>query len=86
MQLYSTDAAPFPALADVPASPPPVVASGPGDRVAWLLRGRRGEDGGDAGVDWGRHAGAAMIYFARWCCAACAATRGRRECSAAVRG
>lgn len=57
MQLYSTDAAPFPALADVPASPSPVVASGPGDRVAWLLRGRRGEDGGDAGVDWGRDAG-----------------------------
>jgi hypothetical protein len=45
VQLYSTDAAPFPTPADVPASAPPVVASGPGNRVGWLLRGRRGKGG-----------------------------------------
>jgi len=40
----------LPAPADVPASPPPIVASGPGNRgPGWLLRGRHGEgDGGAA--------------------------------------
>ena len=47
VRLYSGDAAPFPVPADHPASAPPVVASGPGSRVGWLLRGRRGEGAGD---------------------------------------
>lgn len=46
VQLYSTDAAPFPAPADHPAGVPPVVATGPGD-LRWLPRGRRGEGHGD---------------------------------------
>jgi len=44
VQLYSTEARPFPTPADAPAAAPPIVASGPGSRVGWLLRGRR--DGG----------------------------------------
>ena len=43
VQLYKP-AGPWPAPADAPAAAPPVVASGPGSRVGWLLRGRR--DGG----------------------------------------
>ena len=46
VQLYSTETRPFPMPADAPAAAPPVVASGPGSRVGWLLRGRRGEDTG----------------------------------------
>jgi len=48
VKLYSSDAAPFPVPADHPASAPPVVASGPGSRVGWLLRGRRGKGDGDS--------------------------------------
>ena len=44
--LYSTETRPFPALNHGPAAPPPIVASGPGSRVGWLLRGRRGEEAG----------------------------------------
>jgi len=44
VQLYSTEPRPFPALNPGPAAAPPVVASGPGSRLGWLLRGRR--DGG----------------------------------------
>jgi hypothetical protein len=47
VQLYSTEARPFPTPADAPAAAPPVVASGPGSRVGWLLRGRRGHAEGD---------------------------------------
>ncbi len=46
VRLYTSDTAPFPVPADHPASAPPVVASGPGSRVGWLLRGRRGEEAG----------------------------------------
>ena len=46
VQLYSTEARPFPTPADAPAAAPPVVASGPGSRLGWLLRGRRGEGAG----------------------------------------
>jgi len=42
VQLYGQPAGPWPAPADAPAAAPPIVASGPGDRVGWLLRGRRG--------------------------------------------
>ena len=46
VQLYGAPAGSWPAPADAPAdapSPaPPVVASGPGSQVGWLLRGRRG--------------------------------------------
>lgn len=44
VQLYGQPAGTWPAAADAPAAAPPVVASGPGSRVGWLLRGRRGED------------------------------------------
>jgi len=47
VRLYTSDAAPFPVPADHPASAPPVVASGPGTWVGWLMRGRRGEGAGD---------------------------------------
>ena len=46
VQLYSTEPRPFPALNPGPAAAPPVVASGPGSRLGWLLRGRRGGDAG----------------------------------------
>jgi hypothetical protein len=46
VQLYSTETRPFPTPNPGPAAAPPVVASGPGSRVGWLLRGRRGEDTG----------------------------------------
>ena len=42
VKLYSTETRPWPVPADAPAVAPPVVASGPGDRVGWLLCGRRG--------------------------------------------
>jgi len=42
VRLYGGQAGPWPAPADAPAAAPPVVASGPGSRVGWLLRGRRG--------------------------------------------
>jgi len=41
VQLYGQPAGSWPAPADAPAAAPPVVASGPGSRVGWLLRGRR---------------------------------------------
>jgi len=44
--LYSTEPRPFPALNPGPAAAPPIVASGPGSRVGWLLRGRCGEEAG----------------------------------------
>ena len=43
VQLYRP-AGSWPVPADAPA-PPPIVASGPGHGVGWLLRGRRGEAG-----------------------------------------
>ena len=48
VQLYSNEARPFPTPNPGPAAAPapPIVASGPGSRVGWLLRGRRGEDTG----------------------------------------
>jgi len=46
VQLYKPETRPFPALKPDPAAPPPVVASGPGSRLGWLLRGRRGEGAG----------------------------------------
>ena len=46
VQLYKP-AGTWPAPADAPAAAPPVVASGPGSRVGWLLRGRRGHAEGD---------------------------------------
>jgi len=46
VQLYGQPAGSWPAPADAPATVPPVVASGPGSRVGWLMRGRRGEDTG----------------------------------------
>jgi len=46
VQLYGQPAGPWPRPADAPAGVPPVVASGPGSRVGWLLRGRRGEGEG----------------------------------------
>ncbi len=46
VQLYGQPAGSWPAPADVPVAVPPVVASGPGDRVGWLLCGRRGGDTG----------------------------------------
>ena len=46
VQLYGEPAGSWPAPADAPAAAPPVVASGPGSRVGWLLRGRRGEGDG----------------------------------------
>ena len=46
VKLYGQPAGSWPAPADVPAAVPPVVASGPGDRVGWLLCGRRGGDTG----------------------------------------
>jgi len=42
VKLYGQPAGSWPAPADVPAAVPPVVASGPGSRVGWLLCGRRG--------------------------------------------
>jgi len=42
VQLYKP-AGTWPAPADAPAAAPPIVASGPGSRVGWLLRGRQGE-------------------------------------------
>ena len=51
VRLYGGHAGPWPAPADAPAAVPPVVASGPGSRVGWLLRGRRGEGAGDAAGD-----------------------------------
>jgi len=46
VRLYGAPAGSWPAPADAPA-PPPVVASGPGNRgPGWLLRGRRGGDAG----------------------------------------
>ena len=47
VRLYGEHAGAWPAPADVPASAPPVVASGPGSWVGWLMRGRRGEGAGD---------------------------------------
>ena len=41
VQLYRP-AGSWPAPADAPAAAPPIVASGPGSRVGWLLRSRRG--------------------------------------------
>ncbi len=41
VQLYSNEARLFPTPADAPAAAPPVVASGTGSQVGWLLRGRR---------------------------------------------
>jgi len=46
VQLYGEPAGSWPAPADAPAAAPPVVASGPGSWVGWLLRGRRGEGAG----------------------------------------
>jgi len=46
VQLYGP-AGSWLAPADAPAAVPPVVASGPGSRVEWLLRGR-GDKGGNA--------------------------------------
>ena len=46
VQLYGQPAGSWPAPADVPVAVLPVVASGPGDRVGWLLCGRRGGDTG----------------------------------------
>jgi hypothetical protein len=46
VKLYTTEPRPWPAPADAPAVAPPVVASGPGSRVGWLLCGRRGGDTG----------------------------------------
>ena len=43
VQLYGQPAGTWPAPADAPAAAPPIVASGPGSRVGWLLRGRQGE-------------------------------------------
>ena len=43
VRLYSSDATPFPVPNPGPAVAPPVVASGPGSWVGWLLHGRRGE-------------------------------------------
>jgi len=45
VQLYEP-AGSWLAPADAPAAVPPVVASGPGSRVGWLLCGRRGGDTG----------------------------------------
>jgi len=45
--LYATEPRPFPTPNPGPAAPPPVVASGPGSRVGWLLRGRRGRAEGE---------------------------------------
>ena len=42
VQLYGPPAGSWPRPAAAPAVAPPVVASGPGDRVGWLLCGRRG--------------------------------------------
>ena len=47
VQLYGQPAGSWPAPADAPAAAPPVVASGPGSRVGWLLRGRRGHAEGE---------------------------------------
>jgi len=47
VQLYRPAAGSWPAPADAPATAPPVVASGPGSRVGWLLRGRRGRAEGE---------------------------------------
>ena len=47
VRLYGQPAGSWPAPADVPAAAPPTVASGPGSRVGWLMRGRRGEGDGD---------------------------------------
>jgi len=46
VQLYGQPAGSWPAPADAPATAPPIVASGPGSRVGWLLRGRQGEGDG----------------------------------------
>jgi len=46
VRLYSTETRPFPTPNPGPVSAPPVVASGPGSRVGWLLRGRCGEEAG----------------------------------------
>ena len=46
VQLYGQPAGTWPPPADAPSAAPPIVASGPGSRVGWLLRGRRGEDTG----------------------------------------
>ena len=51
VRLYGQPAGPWPAPATAPAGVPPVVASGPGDRVGWLMRARRGEGAGDAAGD-----------------------------------
>ena len=45
VQLYKP-AGTWPPPADAPAAAPPGVASGPGSRVGWLLRGRQGEGDG----------------------------------------
>jgi len=47
VQLYSTETRPFPTPNPGPAAAPPVVASGPGSRIGWLLRGRRGHAEGE---------------------------------------
>ncbi len=47
VQLYRPETRPFPALNHGPAVAPPVVASGPGSRLGWLLRGRRGHAEGE---------------------------------------
>jgi len=46
VRLYTSDAGSWPAPPAVPAVAPPVVASGPGSWVGWLMRGRRGEGAG----------------------------------------
>ena len=47
VRLYTSDAGSWPRPADVPAVAPPVVASGPGSWVGWLMCGRLGEGAGD---------------------------------------
>ena len=46
VQLYKP-AGTWPPPADAPAAAPPVVASGPGSRLGWLMRGRRGHAEGE---------------------------------------
>jgi len=42
VKLYGQPAGSWPPPADAPAMAPPIVASGPGSQVGWLLRSRRG--------------------------------------------
>jgi len=47
VRLAEQPAGSWPAPAAAPAAAPPIVASGPGDRVGWLMRGRRGHAEGE---------------------------------------